>query len=68
MSSIDQGGVAVRSEADVVVMSEDNETGDDVLRALRAKQAKLDEAYKEIQKLQKQKSMLERQLKHSLES
>lgn len=31
-------------------------------------QVKLDEAYKEIQRLQKHKSMLERQLKHSLES
>ena len=35
----------MRSEADVVVMSEDNETGDDVLRALRAEQAKLDETW-----------------------
>ena len=34
----------MRREADVVAMSEDGEAGDDVLRALRAEQAKLDEA------------------------
>ena len=34
----------MRIEADIVVMSEDGEAGDDVLRALRAEQAKLDEA------------------------
>jgi hypothetical protein len=60
MSSIDQGGVAVRSEADVVVMSEDNETGDDVLRALRAEQAKLDEAWKKRKAMLKKHPFLER--------
>ena len=45
MSSVDEGDVAVRSEADVVVTSEDGEAGDDVLRVLRAEQAKLDEAW-----------------------
>ena len=45
MSSVDEGGVTVRREADVVVVSEDGEAGDDVLRAVRAEQAKLDDAW-----------------------
>ena len=49
----------MRSEADVVVMSEDNETGDDVLRALRTKQAQLDEAWK------KRKAMLKKYPNHA---
>ena len=46
MSSVDEGGVADESEADVVVMSEDGEADDGVLRALRDEQAKLDDAWK----------------------
>ena len=50
----------MRSEADVVVMSEDNETGDDVLRALRADQAKLDEAWKKRKAVLQKNPFLER--------
>ena len=50
----------MRSEADVVVMSEDNETGDDVLRELRTKQAQLDEAWKKRKAMLKKYPFLER--------
>ena len=46
MSSVDEGGVTVRSEADVVVMSEDGTADDGVLRALRVDQAAEDDKWK----------------------
>ena len=45
MSSVDEGGVAAISEADVSVMNEGGEAEDGGLRALRNEQAKLDDAW-----------------------
>ena len=60
MSSVDEGGVAAISEADVSVMNEGGEAEDGGLRALRNEQAKLDDAWNKRKRLLRKYPFLER--------